>query len=166
VGKTADGKLPVQSSVILDVYGSPATNTWIYYTNTSPLSTIIWLNFATKLCQHRKPILGPLGGQKDLHSDFTHRPKPRGEPQRRFKLIWALLCAFASLREITLRTPDCRGFVSQFRLLVRIEAGKQVKGLTRSHNSEKSKGIPQYFPGFQVGGLRRIRAEKHVHLVA
>src|SRR6185436_19352721 len=24
---------------------------WIYYTNTSPLSTIIWLNIATKLCQ-------------------------------------------------------------------------------------------------------------------
>ena len=140
MGKTADGKLPVQSSVILDVYGSPATNTWIYYTNTSPLSTIIWLNFATKLCQHRKPILGPLGGQKD----------PRGP----------------GLIDLNSGATDRGRLISQFRLLVRIEPGKQVKGLARSHNPEKSKGIPQYFPGFQVGGLRRIRAEKNVHLVA
>ena len=39
----------------------------IYYTNTSPVSTIIWLNIATKLCQPRKPVLGPSGGQKDTH---------------------------------------------------------------------------------------------------
>jgi len=28
-----------------------ATTLGIYYTNTSPVSTIIWLKFATKLCQ-------------------------------------------------------------------------------------------------------------------
>src|SRR6185369_13173386 len=27
---------------------------WIYYTNTSPLSTIIWLNIATKLCRRSR----------------------------------------------------------------------------------------------------------------
>jgi len=47
----------------------------IYYTNTSPLSTIIWLNIATKLCQEQKPVLGPLRGQKDTAFIFTQRRK-------------------------------------------------------------------------------------------
>src|SRR6185503_4124815 len=47
---------------MLGIYGLWATNTWIYYTNTSPLSTIIWLNFATKLCQ---PLSAPKGQFND-----------------------------------------------------------------------------------------------------
>ena len=136
MGKTADGYLPVQSSVILDVYGSSATNTWIYYTNTSPLSTIIWLNFATKLCQAQKPVLGPSGGQKDTACHAKAQSLREGA-----------FAHFVPLREKNLRTPDCGGFFGQFRLLVRIQASKEVKGLAGSHNAEISKGISQYFSG-------------------
>ena len=35
---------------LLRIMGRKASNTWIYYTNRSPVSTNIWPEFATKLC--------------------------------------------------------------------------------------------------------------------
>ena len=44
----------------------------IYYTNTSPLSTIIWPNFATKLCRPTEALVGietSVAGWVDLGFD-------------------------------------------------------------------------------------------------
>src|SRR5690349_3972255 len=73
---------PCAKPVLLVVYGRQATNTWIYYTNKSPLSTIIWLNFATKLCQRRTASDGPSRGQKDtLSSAHSLKAEDGGSPR-------------------------------------------------------------------------------------
>ena len=107
---------PCAKPVLLVVYGRQATNTWIYYTNQSPVSTIIWLNFATKLCQRQAVFDGPLGSQNDTH--------------------------LATRIGSRLRTADRGGFLVQVGLFVRVKAGKQVERLTGTNNAQKSERIP------------------------
>src|ERR1043165_4969172 len=127
---------PCAKPVLLVVYGRQATNTWIYYTNRSPLSTIIWLNFATKLCQRQSPVADQKG----------HTLARR--------IHWKL------------RTADSGGFFIQVGLFVRVKAGKQVKRLPSTDNAQKSERISQYFAGFQGCHRGWIRAKEQVHFAA
>src|SRR5215813_13310629 len=64
---------------------------WIYYTNTSPLSTIIWLNIATKLCRRSRAcecaVLRQLGPASKVDERRTisrsAQPAHTGQDERR-----------------------------------------------------------------------------------
>lgn len=115
----------------------------IYYTNKSPVSTIIWLNFATKLCQRRGTFCGPKS---------TTAPRS----------IWQ---SFFFVLRLGFPRPSSLGrgrerFFRQFSLLVRVEPRKHVKRLAGPDYTEESERVPNYFAGLQTRRRGRLRAKK------
>ena len=105
----------------------------IYYTNKSPVSTIIWLKFATKLCQRRKNFYGPkstIGLWTKWQSFFFV-----------LRLGFPGPSAFSRRRE---------RFFRLFSLLVRVEPREHVKDLAGPDHPEESERVPNHFTGLQA----------------
>ena len=113
-----------------------AINTWGLWPN-RPL-TLGFITLIQALCQQSFGLTLP---QNCVSSGSQFLDHPEAKKTHVIFRLW---------------TADRGGFFVQFRLFVRIETGKKVKGLAGPHCSEKSKGIPNYFPGSQAGSLGRI----------